>query len=145
MRPLQFAAIACIGFVTLPVPVAATQTAAPIECGNDLDCFVNAAQTCTPARINPKRLGFHRSERLEIQGLSDNKCRYYAVQSSIQHRGFACQFYSNEGLVLWLEMLSRRRQVIYDSRKAETVNHKGLGQRTIETINGEDVGECLWR
>lgn len=145
MRLLQLSAIAYIGLAMLSSPVSATQITPPIECGNDLDCFLNAAKTCTQARINPKRLGFSRSERLEIQGSSDNKCRYYAVQSAIQHRGFACQFYSNEGFVLWLEMISRRRQVIYDSRKAETTYQKSIGQHTIETINGEDVGECLWR
>ncbi|MDX2229420.1 MAG: hypothetical protein NW220_07265 [Leptolyngbyaceae cyanobacterium bins.349] len=134
-----------IWLTAFPVPSLATQTTVPIDCGAELECFLNAAKTCSPARIDPKRVGFSRSERLEILGQRHDKCLYYSERSPIQHRGLACQFYTNEGLVLWLEMISRRRRVIYDSRRVDAINQKGLGQRTIETINGEDVAECLWR
>lgn len=145
MPTSQLLAIGSLSLMlTLPLPLAATQTASPLNCDNDLDCFLNAAKTCTQAQINPKRSGFSRAERLEIQGKKDDKCLYYMARSSVQQRGFACQFYTNEGLVAWLEMISRRRRVIYDSRRADG-NQKGIGQRTIETINGEDVAECLWR
>lgn len=125
-------------------PTLATKQAAPLECA-DLDCFLNAARTCTQAKINPQKIGFSRSEQLEIRGEQNERCLYYAKRSPIQKRGFACQFYRNEGLVTWLEMISQRRRVIYDSRQADSSNVKDIGQRTIETINGEDVAECLWR
>lgn len=145
MNVLRLMTSASVSFAIMfaPLPVLAAVSTTPIDC-NDLECFLNAAKTCTQAKIDPKRLGFLRSERMEIRGEQNNKCLYYAMRSPIQKRGFACQFYSNEGLVTWLEMMSRRRWAIYDSRKANS-SAKDIGQRTIETINGEDVAECLWR
>lgn len=145
MNVVRLVTVALVG---VAVPFAgsavATQTATPIACEN-LDCFLNAAKTCTPAIIDPKRLGFSRAERIEILGEQNNRCLYYAMRSQMPKRGFACQFYSNEALVSWLEMISRQRKVIYDSRQSASSNVKDIGQRTIETINGEDVAECIWR
>ena len=130
-----------------PMPVFASQTSSPKDCDNDLECFIDAAKSCTQAYLkNSKQLGFLRAERLEIQGEKESKCLYYASsKSGLQNRGFACQFYTTDGLVTWIEMITRRRKVIYDSRAVAIANPQGVRQRTIETINGEDVAECLWR
>ncbi len=142
IRLVTFASVSLA--MTMAPSALATKQAAPLVCA-DLDCFLKAAKTCTQAKINPQKLGFSRSEQLEIRGVQNERCLYYAQRSPIQKRGFACQFYNNDGLVTWLEMISRRRRVIYDSRQADSSNVKDIGQRTIETINGEDVAECLWR
>ena len=145
MNLIKLVASASVSFsVTLATPTFAVKTATPIECSN-VECFLRAAKTCTQAKLDPKQLGFQRSERMEIRGEQNNKCLYYAMRSPLPPKGFACQFYTNDGLVAWLEMMSRRRRVIYDSRKVVSDSATEIGQRTIETINGEDVAECLWR
>ena len=46
-----------------------------IDCGNDLECFQDAAKTCTPAKVRITEEGT--TMYMEMRGMSNDKCTTY--------------------------------------------------------------------